>query len=203
VATRATSGVSAVVALTLFALVFSACEWSTRPSLVPAAPVSQPAPAPGVPERARRAPNVPPPPLARPASEPSDIAAFAARCAGRGARQRFRGAASYYSDALAGRPTASGERYDPELPTVAHRSLPFGSVLRVVREDTRSEVCVRVNDRGPFVRGRVLDVSRAAAEALGMLRLGVAKVRVEVIELGPPSKAKRRAPPKKKKRRRP
>lgn len=110
---------------------------------------------------------------------------------------------SYYSDALAGRPTASGEPYDPRLPTVAHRSLPFGTVLRVVREDTQASVCVRVNDRGPFVRGRVLDLSRGAAEALGMLRIGVARVGVEVIELGPETKrSKRRAPAKKKRRRR-
>jgi rare lipoprotein A len=103
---------------------------------------------------------------------------------------RFRGEASYYSDALAGRPTASGEPYQPAVLTAAHRSLPFGSVVRVVRDDTRQVVYVRINDRGPFVRGRVLDLSRSAASAIGLLGRGVARVTAEVVELGPKSKRK-------------
>ena len=95
------------------------------------------------------------------------------------------GAASYYSDALAGRPTASGEPYDPRAFTAANRDLPFGTVLRVVRIDTGASVIVRVNDRGPFgQRRRIVDLSRAAAERLDMISRGVVNVRVEVLEDG-------------------
>ncbi|HEX2872147.1 MAG TPA: septal ring lytic transglycosylase RlpA family protein [Polyangiaceae bacterium] len=102
------------------------------------------------------------------------------------------GSASYYSDALAGRSTASGAPYEPSAFTAAHRSLPFGTVLRVTRVDGGQSVLVRVTDRGPYgPRGRILDLSRAAADRLGMLRAGVAKVKVEVLEYGP-RKARRR-----------
>lgn len=97
----------------------------------------------------------------------------------------FGGRASYYADKLAGRATASGEPYDIHRFTAAHRTLPLGTLLRVVCPDTQSSVVVVVNDRGPFAKGRVIDLSRAAAEKLGMLRRGVARVRVEVLELGP------------------
>jgi rare lipoprotein A len=103
-----------------------------------------------------------------------------------GARQALatlRGEASYYSDALAGRKTASGEPYDPQKYTAAHRSLPFGTVLRVRRDDTGGIVYVRVNDRGPFgKRRRILDLSKAAARHLGMIRRGIADVRIEIVE---------------------
>lgn len=102
---------------------------------------------------------------------------------------RFRGQASYYHDSLEGRPTASGQPYDPGMPTAAHRSLPFGTVVRVIRDDTRKVVYARINDRGPFVRGRVLDLSRSLAEELKMLRAGVVAVQVEVVELGPKRKS--------------
>jgi rare lipoprotein A len=75
--------------------------------------------------------------------------------------------------------------------SAAHRSLPFGSIVRVVREDTAQVIYVRINDRGPFVRGRVLDLSRAAASALGILGRGVARVTGEVVEYGPKRKQKR------------
>jgi rare lipoprotein A len=94
-----------------------------------------------------------------------------------------RGEASYYSDALAGRSTASGEPYDPRRFTAAHRKLPFGTHLRVTRKDDGRSVYVRVNDRGPFGgRGRIIDLSKVAAEELGMLRQGVTQVTVEVVE---------------------
>jgi rare lipoprotein A len=93
------------------------------------------------------------------------------------------GKATYYSDALAGRKTASGERYDPAKLTAAHRSLPFGTLVRVTRLDQNVEVVVRVNDRGPFAEAdRIIDVSRSAAERLGMLRAGVVPVRLDVLE---------------------
>ncbi len=102
------------------------------------------------------------------------------------------GQGSYYSDALAGRPTASGAPYQPSAFTAAHRSLPFGTVLRVTRKPGGQTVYVRVTDRGPFgPRGRILDLSRAAAEQLDMLRAGVAKLKVEVVEYGP-RKSRRR-----------
>jgi rare lipoprotein A len=102
------------------------------------------------------------------------------------------GSASYYSDAFAGRSTASGAPYEPHAFTAAHRSLPFGSVLRVTRRDGGQVVYVRVTDRGPFARGRIVDLSRAAAEQLGMMRAGVVKVKLEVVEYGPPKKRRRR-----------
>jgi len=102
------------------------------------------------------------------------------------------GSASYYSDAFAGRSTASGAPYEPHEFTAAHRSLPFGSVLRVTRRDGGQVVYVRVTDRGPFARGRIVDLSRAAAERLGMMRAGVVKVKLEVVEYGPPKKRRRR-----------
>lgn len=105
----------------------------------------------------------------------------------------LQGSASYYSDALAGRSTASGAPYEPSAFTAAHRSLPFGTVLRVTRVDGGQSVLVRVTDRGPYgPRGRILDLSRAAADRLGMLRAGVAKVKVEVLEYGPRKTRRRR-----------
>ncbi|HEY4156556.1 MAG TPA: septal ring lytic transglycosylase RlpA family protein [Polyangiaceae bacterium] len=95
------------------------------------------------------------------------------------------GDASYYSDRLAGHATASGAPYRPEAYTAAHRKLPLGTVLRVTRQDDGRVVYVRVNDRGPFTKRRILDLSRAAAESLGMLQTGVVAVRAEVVAYGP------------------
>lgn len=95
-----------------------------------------------------------------------------------------RGAASYYADFFADRLTANGERYDPDAYTAAHRSLPFGSVVRVVYEKTGAWVLVRINDRGPYVKGRIIDLSRKAATRLSMIRDGVVGVRVELLERG-------------------
>jgi rare lipoprotein A len=80
--------------------------------------------------------------------------------------------------------TASGEKFDKNELTAAHRTLPFGTRLRVTDVDTGRSVTVRVNDRGPFVRGRVVDVSASAAETLGIKGKGVAKVKVDVVEAG-------------------
>lgn len=88
------------------------------------------------------------------------------------------GLASYYADRFHGRRTASGERYDREEFTAAHRRLPFGTVVRVTRLANGRSVVVRINDRGPFVRGRVIDLSYAAAREIGMLRKGVVKVQL-------------------------
>lgn len=90
------------------------------------------------------------------------------------------GAASYYADDLAGHKTASGEPYDPEKATAAHPSLPFGAKLKVTRGD--AETVVTVNDRGPYAEGRIIDLSRVAAEEIGLVKDGVAEVCVTVIE---------------------
>lgn len=94
------------------------------------------------------------------------------------------GVASFYAESLAGRPTASGEKFDPKAMTCAHRTLPFGTWLRVTNMGNGLAVEVRVNDRGPFVRGRVLDLSPAAARVLGFRDAGTAMVRIEVIRAG-------------------
>jgi rare lipoprotein A len=92
------------------------------------------------------------------------------------------GEATYYSDRLAGRKTASGERYDPGALTAAHRTLRFGTQVRVVRVDNGRAVIVRITDRGPFGKpSRIIDLSKAAARKLDMLRAGVVHVRVEVL----------------------
>jgi rare lipoprotein A len=93
-----------------------------------------------------------------------------------------RGRASFYSDRLVGRRTASGARYDPQALTAAHRTLPLGTVVDVATLDDR-HVIVRINDRGPYVSGRVIDLSRRAAIELGMLRAGTVDVVVRVISL--------------------
>ena len=95
------------------------------------------------------------------------------------------GTAAYYSDKLAGRKTASGQRYDPRAFTAAHRKLPFDTVVRVVRLDDGRHVYVRITDRGPFgERKRIVDLSKIAAERLDMLRSGVVDVRLEVVRWG-------------------
>jgi len=93
-------------------------------------------------------------------------------------------AASYYGRELAGKKTASGEQFQPNGLTAAHRSLAFGTKLRLTNNENGKTVEVRVNDRGPFVGGRDLDLSRGAATALGMKEDGVTTLSVEIL---PPS----------------
>ena len=89
------------------------------------------------------------------------------------------GNASYYAKCFHGRRTASGEVCDTRLYTAAHRSFPFGTIMRVTMLKTGKSVLVKVNDRGPFSRSRVVDISIAAAKQLGLIGPGVAKVKVE------------------------
>jgi len=89
------------------------------------------------------------------------------------------GAASFYHPALDGRLTASGATFDSHLLTAAHRTLQFGTRVRVTNLVNLRSVVVTINDRGPFVRGRIIDLSRQAAAALGFVRNGIARVRVE------------------------
>lgn len=92
------------------------------------------------------------------------------------------GSASYYASRFEGRRTASGEPYRAGALTAAHRSLPFGSLVRVTNPMTGKSVTVRINDRGPFAHGRVIDLSRAAAEELGLIARGHAPVELELLE---------------------
>lgn len=89
--------------------------------------------------------------------------------------------ASFYGDEFHGRQTANGEIYDMNAFTAAHRTLPFGSVVEVINLDTGATVFVRINDRGPFVANREIDLSKAAANAIGMLQQGVARVSIKLV----------------------
>lgn len=89
------------------------------------------------------------------------------------------GKASYYANKFAGRKTASGERYRPSQLTAAHKKLPFGTMVKVTNVANGQSVVVRINDRGPFARGRLIDLSKAAAKKIGMIQAGVVPVRIE------------------------
>jgi rare lipoprotein A len=110
----------------------------------------------------KHARRVPPPPAAKPGHTET-------------------GVASWYGHPYHGRPAANGEIYDMEKPTAAHRTLPFDTWVRVFDLDTNRNVDVRIIDRGPFIEGRIIDLSHAAARAIGMIGPGLARVRVEVI----------------------
>jgi rare lipoprotein A len=94
------------------------------------------------------------------------------------------GMASYYGDAHQGRRTANGERFDMHALTAAHRTLPFGTRVKVTNLDNGRSVVVRINDRGPYVKGRVIDLSKAAARELRFLDRGTTRVRLEVVSAG-------------------
>jgi peptidoglycan lytic transglycosylase len=92
------------------------------------------------------------------------------------------GEASWYGPGFHGRRTANGERYDQDALTAAHRTLPFGTRVRVTNLDNGRTVDLRINDRGPFVAGRIIDLSRAGARVIGLIGPGVGPVRLEVLE---------------------
>ena len=89
---------------------------------------------------------------------------------------------SYYGEKFQGRPTANGETFDMAKMTCAHKTLPFNTRLRVTNEDNGKSVIVRVNDRGPFIKGRDLDLSKGAAEVIGLIPYGVKKLKIEFLE---------------------
>ena len=95
--------------------------------------------------------------------------------------QKTIGFASYYADKFEGRLTASGEKYYHEKMTAAHPSLPFGSIVKVTHLGNSKTVVVRINDRGPFVEGRIIDLSRSAAQKLDFIQEGIAKVQIELL----------------------
>jgi len=101
-----------------------------------------------------------------------------------GVRASETGLASYYGHQYHGRTTASGETYDENSLTAAHRTLPFGTRVRVTNLTNGREVVLRINDRGPFISGRIIDVSLRAAGDLDFVRIGVVKVRVDVLPGG-------------------
>ncbi|WP_223527626.1 septal ring lytic transglycosylase RlpA family protein [Pseudomonas sp. BF-B-26] len=92
------------------------------------------------------------------------------------------GIASYYGAKHQGKRTASGERFNKNALTAAHRQLPFGTRVKVTNLNNDKSCVVRINDRGPHTRGRLIDVSHEAAEQLGMLRSGTARVRVQALD---------------------
>ena len=92
------------------------------------------------------------------------------------------GLASYYSDLFQGKPTASGELYSKTKLTGAHKTFPFGSSVKVTRLDNNKSVIVKINDRGPFISGRVIELSKAAADQIGLLNDGSAKVKLELVK---------------------
>ncbi len=93
------------------------------------------------------------------------------------------GIAAYYSNVFHGRRTASGERYNKNAYTAAHKRLPFGTRVRITNLENRKSVVLKINDRGPYKKNRIIDVSRRAARDLGFIRKGLTKVRLEVIEV--------------------
>jgi rare lipoprotein A len=132
------------------------------------------------------APAAPATPAA-PAQAPAP-AAPAAAPAPQGAGEGETGLAAVYSDKLNGRKTASGEVYDRNKLTTAHKTLPFGTKVKVTNLKNNKSVVLRVNDRGPTQAGRVVDISVAAAKAIGIPAKGMAEVRVEVAEAAPAAK---------------
>lgn len=131
-----------------------------------AQPERAPEPAPSTP-----APTVPPP-LASPSSGDNAIST------------QQRGRISMYSNDFAGRKTASGEPFDPTALTMAHRTLPFGTRVRVTNLENQRSVEVVVNDRGPFVSGRIADLSEAAARRIGMVADGVVEALLDILRGG-------------------
>lgn len=119
------------------------------------------------------------------ACTPSSVAASSAQ---RGqAAVKSDGLASWYGPNFAGRQTANGEIFDPSQLTAAHKTLPFGTQVRVTNLNNGRSVVVRINDRGPFKPGRVIDLSRAAAERVGMISSGTAPVSLELLNAAPTS----------------
>lgn len=94
------------------------------------------------------------------------------------------GIASWYGPNFQGNPTANGEIFDPNKMTAAHKSLPFNTKVEVVDLTSGNKVMVRINDRGPFIKGRIIDLSRRAAEKLGIIDSGTAEVGLKIIKWG-------------------
>ncbi len=96
---------------------------------------------------------------------------------------KYNWVASFYADDFHGKQTANGENFDMNALTCAHKTLPFNTILRVTNPDNNQQVTVRVNDRGPFIAGRDLDLSLGAAKKIGLLTEGVKALKVEILDL--------------------
>lgn len=170
--------------LVLLPLVFAYCSGCATRSQTPAWPEQPSPPYPVNSEVASQQDlDEEPVPTAKTAkSEPLSASRLAKQYDGSKALATLRGKATYYADSLAGNHTANGDVYDPAQFTAAHKKLAFGTIVRVIREDTGRTTYVRINDRGPFGSAeRIIDVSKAAAKELDMLRAGVVGVRVEIV----------------------
>ena len=93
------------------------------------------------------------------------------------------GKASYYADKFHGKKTANGEIFDMNGLTAAHKTLPFGTICRVTNLENQKQVIVKINDRGPFIEGRILDLSKGAAKALDAIQIGVIEVKIEILNI--------------------
>ncbi len=142
----------------------------------------------GAPAKAEPAPAAAAP-VAAPAPAATPAPAAAAPAASGGAME---GLAAYYSNRLNGRRTASGEVFDQGKLTAAHQTLAFGTKVKVTNTKNNRSVVVRINDRGPTQAGRVIDLSRAAASKLGMLKAGLVPVKLEVVAEAPAKPAKKK-----------
>lgn len=97
------------------------------------------------------------------------------------AQKTEEGMASFYADKFNGKKTANGETYHHAKKTAAHRTLPFGTIVKVTNLENQKQVIVRINDRGPFKKNRIIDLSKSAAQSLGFVSKGLTKVRIEVV----------------------
>lgn len=149
--------------------------WSWRTVVIPAPPGLVGEPEPDARTVARPVPRTPPVVTAA-LHRPSPLQAEAPRLLGPG--HALDGIASYYWQ---DQTTSSGERFDKRAMTAAHRTLPFGTRVRVTHSRSGRSVVVRINDRGPFKKGRVIDLSEAAAQVIGMTGVGLAHVRIDVV----------------------
>ncbi len=156
----------------------------TPPPLDAADPVAVPAPPPEDSYSAAAAPVDAPAPMAHEngddSAEPVPAAVATTDLA---ATHELTGLASWYGGKFNGRLTANGEVFDTNQLTAAHKTLPFGTIVRVTNDTNEKFVIVRINDRGPFVEGRVIDLSRAAADIIGAASAGVAPVTLDIIHL--------------------
>lgn len=109
---------------------------------------------------------------------------FAIGCGTLSGGKTQKGLASWYGDAYQGRDTASGEPFDMNAMTAAHKKLPFQTLVRVKNLRNGRDVVVRINDRGPFIRGRIIDLSKAAAREIDMIEDGVVPVKLKVLKKG-------------------
>ncbi|MGA2197544.1 MAG: septal ring lytic transglycosylase RlpA family protein [Bryobacteraceae bacterium] len=157
------------LALLVTVLFLSGCAHKKYTRQLPSPPASPSSPTVGAPASRPAVPS-PPPPATAPATAPVPAPGY-----------RETGVASWYGHPYHGRPAADGEIYDMEQMVAAHRTLPFDTWVRVYDLDNNKDVEVRIIDRGPFIDGRIIDLSHAAAQAIALIGPGIANVRLEVI----------------------